>query len=461
MPERRLSRRAFVRLASSSAITSALLAACARATPTPAPEPTGAPAATTAPKPAASPTPAPKTSIRYWTWLDSADQKNARAVAQKQILDAFRQTNPNIELAEEVVPWQEIHKQLLQATAANKAPDVCRILDAYLVQLSEAGALLPLDEFVSGWSAERRADYVYDWSDTVVGSKKIAFRQAVRPNGMLYYRTDLLGEAGFKSAPRTLKELTEAAKATTKGNIVGFQLPLGKGGSPTATFQIMYWCFGTDVVDRQTGKALLDSEAGIKIHQWLQDMVHVHKAMPSGVASMLTEPVNQVFMSGAQAMILNHTSKWAQWKELDALKGRIDVAPPPNYADDASKPAPADMASGWTLVMARGAKKEAAWKLMEHLQSNEAELIDAKVGGELPTRKSTLKDPFFQTPDAAKMKEWMAYMAANLHQSTRTSIKKLEVLDEIWIEAAQQIVVNKADVKSTLADAVKRFNSQL
>ena len=158
-----------------------------------------------------------KTTIRYWTFLNSNDGQNARARAQAQILAAFRKAHPDVEVVEEVFPWQTLQQQLLQAVAANRPPDVSKQLDRSLVTLTEAGAILPLDEFIGGWSAERKGDYVYAWDDTVLGGKKMAFRQAVRPANLLYYRTDLYEAAGLKAAPRTFKELTENAKATTKG----------------------------------------------------------------------------------------------------------------------------------------------------------------------------------------------------------------------------------------------------
>lgn len=402
--------------------------------------------------------------LRYWTWLNSNDTKNPRAVAQAQILAAFRKANPSIEVAEEVVPWQNLHQQLLQAAAANKAPGVSRQLDRYVGLLADAGATLPLDEFIKGWSAERRKDYVYSLDDTTVDGKLFAFRQAVRPVNLLYYRTDLYEAAGHKAAPKTLKEFTELSKAVTKGQIIGFLMPFSKSDGMSKFIQQsppMYWTLGGDLVDAKTGKATFHLAAGHKIFQWLQDLVHAHKIMPIGSASMDSETSNQMFIAGTVGAILDHSSKWAEWIRKDALKGRIDTAWTPNFADDPSKPVPVNTAGAWTLVMAKGAQKEAAWKLMEFMQSNEAELIDARVGGELPTRKSTLKDPFFQAAEAQRMVNWLNYMAANPHPATTLKIKKIEALVDAMADAAQQIIANRADVKATLAAAAQKYDAQI
>lgn len=402
------------------------------------------------------------TTIRYWTWQNSADTKNPRALAQAKNLEAFRKAHPDIEVIEEVIPWQNLHQQLLQASAAGKAPDVCRQLDRYIPMLAEAEAILPLDEFVKDWSAERRNDYVYAWDDTTVGNQKFAFRHAIRPLNLMYYRTDLFREAGFPEPPKTLEELTAVAKATTKGQVIGFALPFSKAdGLSKFLHQAppMYWSLGSDLIDLATGKATFHLEAGQKIFQWIQDMVHVHRVMPIGSASIDSETQNQMFIAGALAMNFDHSSKWAEWSRKEALQGRIETAWTPSFSDE-PKPVPANTAGGWTLVMPRGAKKEAAWKLISFLQSNEAELTDARVGGELPTRKSTLADPFFKTEAAARMVGWLDYMAKNPHPATILKVKKVEVLATVLADAGQAIIVNKADVKSTLAAAAQRYDAQ-
>ena len=76
-------------------------------------------------------------------------------------------------------------------------------------------------------------------------------------------------------------------------------------------------------------------------------------------------------------------------------------------------------------------KAEAAWKLIEFLQSPEAEAIDARVGGELPTRKSTLKDPFFQTPEVRHLRLPVpSRIRLDGRKSTAVILKPAPPLDE-------------------------------
>ena len=449
----------------------ALVAACAQAPAAPAPttvpskatapaQPTVAAAPNTPATPIAQTAAASKgaATIRYWSWLNSKDEKNVRAKAQGEMLDLFTKANPSVNLLQEVIPWQTLHQQLLQAAAAKKAPDVSKQLDQYLVVLTGAGALTDLDPFVKGWSADRRDDYVYSWDDTTFNGKKYAFRDAIQLKSLLYYRTDLYAEAGQPAPPKTLDEFTSIIGKVTKGPISGYMDGLSKntGGG---WYPSWWWSFGEDVVDLKTGKATFQGNAGQKIYQWLQDLVYKYKVSPVGEATMDSNAVLQLFVGGTLATTFTNSAKWSTWKTAKALAGHLATASMPNFANDPSKPAPVDTTGGWTLVMPVGAQQELAWKLLDTLQSNPAELIDAKVGNELPTRKSTLKDAYFDTDQAKLMKTWLTMLAQNHHPSTTLKITKIAVLNDVLAEAGQQIVTNKADVKTTLAAAAQKYDN--
>jgi multiple sugar transport system substrate-binding protein len=229
-----------------------------------------------------APAAAGRVTIRYWTWQNSADTKNPRAQAQAQFLGAFRKANPDIELIEEVVPWQQIFHQLLQAAAANKAPDVSKQLDRFVRPLADAGAILPLDEFTSSWSPERRNDYVYAWDDTAFDGRKFAFRHAVRPVNIMYYRKDLYEAAGFKTPPKTAKELTEMSKAVTKGNIIGYIEPFSKSDL-LAKFILIAPPHVLDPRQRPNGPQ--DQQGYIPPGGWTEDLpvVSGHGVCPQGL----------------------------------------------------------------------------------------------------------------------------------------------------------------------------------
>jgi len=425
-----------------------LLASCASGTPGPNLQTTAAPSTGGS---------SGKTQIRYWTFFGSGEPDNPRAQSQGMILDAFRKANPDIEVVEEVIPWNELHTQLIQSAAANRAPDVTRQLDQYVGLLARSGAIIPVDEFLSGWSEDQKKDFVYPWEDTVIDGKKYGFRQSVRVANLNFYRPDLFKEAGYDAPPLTVDAFTEAVKAITKGPVIGFAMPFSKADNINRFMQTvpsLYWSLGSDLVDPITGKSTFHGDAGVQIIQWFQDLVYVHKVMPVGVTTMDSEAVNQMFQAGTLTSNWHHSSQWSEWISL-ARENKLATTTLPNFSGG---PTPASTEGGWTLQMSKGAKKDAAGKLIEFFHSKEAELMDAQVAGELPTRQTTLQDPFFQTEDFARPRAWLEYLRQNGHPATTIKIEHREELANILGDALQKIIAVRADVKSTLADAASQYD---
>lgn len=398
------------------------------------------------------------TQITYWTFFASDEPDNPRAEAQGAILQAFMEANPDIVVMEEVVPWNQLQTQLLQAAAAGQGPDVSRQLDAYVSMLARASAILPLDPFVADWSEERRNDFLYPWDDTTLDGMKYAFRQSVRVANLNFYHTNLFSEAGYDTIPTSIEEFTAAAQAATQNEVVGFLMPFSKADNLNRVFQTvppLFWAEGSDLVDPETGKSLFHQEAGQKIFQWFQDLVYVHGISPSGEATMDSEAANRMFASGTLASNWHHSSQWAEWIAL-ARDGVLGTSFQPSFTGDI---APASTEGGWTLCMSNGANQEAAWKLIDFFHGNEAELIDAEVAGELPTRKSVLEDPFFQSEEFARQREWLDYLAEHGHPATTIKIEHRQELANILGDASQRIIAGQADVASTLADAAAQYDA--
>jgi multiple sugar transport system substrate-binding protein len=427
------------------------LASCAGATPSPAAQVTAT---------SASGGSTGKTQIRYWTFFGSGEPDNPRAESQGMIIDAFQKQNPDIEVIEEVVPWNELHTQLIQAAAADRAPDVTRQLDQYVGLLSQAGAILPLDEYVSDWSQEQKADFVYPWEDTVINGNKYAFRQSVRVANLNFYRPDLFKDAGYDTPPLDVEGFSEATKAITKDAILGFVMPCSKADNINRIMQTvpsMYWSLGSDLVDPQSGKATFHEEAGIQIWQWFQDLVYVYEVMPAAAATMDSEAVNQIFQGGTLASNWHHSSQWSEWINL-VRENKLATTTMPSFTGEIT---PASTEGGWTLCMSKGAEKDAAWKLIQFFHSKEAELMDAEVAGELPTRQSTLADPFFQTEDFARQREWLNYLQQYGHPATTIKIEHRQDLANILGDAVQKIIAKRADVQATLEEAANQYNEVL
>lgn len=403
------------------------------------------------------------TEIKYWSFFGPSDD-NPRANAQTQMVNLFNDQNSDIKVVVEKIPWQDLRPQLLQSSAAGTAPDIAREVDQYILTFAEAGAVEPLDEFMSGWDDSMRNDFLYPLEDCQADGVQYGFRQSVRPANVLYYRTDLLEEAGFSEPPKTWDEFHDAILKTTTKDIAGFGFGMSKTDGMAHVIQLippMLWGLDSDLVDIETGTPLFQEEEGVSVFKWLQDLIHVHEAFPVGIVSMDASAVDQLFLGGTMAFFFGNTAKWGQWSEAEGVKGRLATVGMPNFGNDPSIPGSANQAGAWTHVMGKGAKKEEAWRFMEFLFSNEAELIVTEVGGELPTRRSTLDLPWFSTDEAQRSRDYLEWMGANPHTASTLKIRKIEELIEALANPLQEIMITQADVKTKLDEAAQKYIESL
>lgn len=69
-------------------------------------------------------------------------------------------------------------------------------------------------------------------------------------------------------------------------------------------------------------------------------------------------------------------------------------------------------ASGKFLMMTKSCKeREATGLFIEALVSTEAQVANARVANEIPSRKSAVQDPWFSTPEAADLRFSLDYMS--------------------------------------------------
>jgi ABC-type glycerol-3-phosphate transport system substrate-binding protein len=389
------------------------------------------------------------------------DLDDPRSVAQTRILDAFAQKYPDITVELQVVPWQDTHRDLLRATSANRGPDVSIQMDTNLATLIEQNVLLPLDEFTGDWSAERKRDYVFPFEDMVFDGEHYAFRQSLRPSNALFYRTDLYRDAGFPEPPATEAQWREVSAAVTTQNVAGISYPLAKVGELNrfmAAFVPMMWAYGGDLYDVSARRPTFHEEAGVRAMQWFQDAVHVHEIMPAAAATTDPETLDQQFTAGTVASLVGNTGNLGDYQVRGAES--VGVAPFPDFTNEGRLPGAAYLAGGWTMVMPRGANKEAAWRLLEFYQDEEAELIKAQVGNEPPTRRSVLEHEFFSSPDAELMRGWLDWAAANSRPTPLQVPEYQEMIDAIG-DAIQRIIVNRDNVRDALAEAAERYTSAI
>jgi multiple sugar transport system substrate-binding protein len=213
--------------------------------------------------------------------------------------------------------------------------------------------------------------------------------------GMLYYRKDILDDAGV-SPPKTWGELKEMAPqlAEESGLKYGFVFQGSEYEGGVCNGLEYIWTHGGDVVDpNDPNKVVADSPETIAGLETMQSMVK-SGASPLAVSTYTEEETDPAFL-GDQAVFARN---WPYMYALaaDPAISKIDpeqIAVAPLPLGDPNLPLVCCL-GGWNLLInAASDVQEESWEFIKFLDSEKSMKYRAVEATLLPTRKSLYDDP--------------------------------------------------------------------
>src|ERR1019366_6580960 len=139
--------------------------------------------------------------------------------------------------------------------------------------------------------------------------------------------------------------------------------------------------------------------------------------------------------------------------------GATNLATAPLPVLDGRQYPPDALLAGQTLAISKDSKEpEAAWRFIEHMTSPDAQMISAKVGGNLPVRNSVFSDPWFSTAAAAELVSWRDYVRAKGRPFLVSTLSDY-MADSLGL-AYEEILTGRAEPKAALDQAAARFNER-
>ena len=137
--------------------------------------------------------------VRFW-----AMGREGEVVTE--LLQGFYQEQPDVQVRVDQLPWSAAHEKLLTAFAGDATPDLAQLGNTWLPELVALGALEPLDALAKGPQGVDQSDYFAGiWDTNVVAGQLYGLPWYVDTR-VLFYRRDLLSQAGFETPPRTWAE---------------------------------------------------------------------------------------------------------------------------------------------------------------------------------------------------------------------------------------------------------------
>ena len=207
---------------------------------------------------------------------------------------------------------------------------------------------------------------------------------------IMFYRSDLLSEAGI-NPPTNWAEYLDAAQKLTTNDVYGTIVTAKLAEEPVGMFLNYLYQNGGDIID-ESGNVTLNNDAGVEALQFMVDLVHKYKVAPEAAPSYTTVDTTNLFNEGKIALAPNWSYMCSVTQADDSpMKGKVGMALLPENKK------PGISLGGWALAINGSSKNaDAAYKFIRFLTDTERQKIMATQLGNTPSRKSALESPEVQ-----------------------------------------------------------------
>ncbi len=383
---------------------------------------------------ACRPSPDSRTTITFW-----AMGREGEVVAE--LLPEFERRHPDIRVSLQQLPWTAVHEKLLTAFAGDALPDVAQLGNSWVAEFAALGALHALDARVAASAVVDRGDYFEGiWDTNLIDGALLGVPWYVDTR-LIFYRSDLLAEAGFTEPPRDWDEWRRAMAAIKQRvgpDRYAILLPLDEFG-PLLSLAIQKdtpLLRDGDTRGHFTSNDFRDSFA-----------FYVEMFAREWAPRMSDTQISNVWNEFARGFFVFYIN--GPWN-IGEFRRRL----PPGFSDNwstAPLPGPhgpgAGIAGGTSLVLfGEGREADAGWRLIEFLSEPAVQVRFHALTGDLPPRRSAWDDPALAAD---------AQTRAFREQLERVKpTPKVAEWERIVIEmqrAAERVVRGGADPDATLA----------
>ncbi len=325
-----------------------------------------------------------RTTVRFWAMGREGEVVRA-------LVPDFEREHPGIRIEVQQLPWSAAHQKLLTAFAGGSLPDVAQLGNTWLPEFVALHALDPVPR-----DLVEAADYFPGiWQTNVIGDSAWGMPWYVDTR-LLFYRRDLLAEAGFTKPPATWGEwhaMLAAIRQRTGPNRYGVLLPLNEY-EPLLVLAL-----------QQEAPLLRDGDTrGNFRSEGFRRALAIYRSMfddgfaPATGANQIANVWDE-FARGYFAFYISGPWNIGEFKRRlpAAMQDAWMTAPmpaPDGAAGTGLNTGPgASVAGGASLVVFSSSRvKDAAWSFVQYLARRDVSLRFHALTGDLPPRRSAWDD---------------------------------------------------------------------
>lgn len=385
-------------------------------------------------------TPAEETvTLTFWHTYSEGEEE----IFLNQVVPAFEAANPGIKIDAIRMPLDGLQQQVITGASGDAAPDVMRMDLTWVAGFAKLGALQDISGF-EGFSAvkENAQKASMDTNYYNGGYYGLPLNSNTTVS---VWNMDLLREFGVTSVPTTMDEVVALAKAHNDPANEKYVFTIA--GTYTWAMLPYFWTLGGDITDDSFSVAsgYLNSDASVKaletIADWFNDGVISH-------AIIGEQPDAWGGMTGGSYAMISE-GPWFFSSNDSAFETQTTSMP-------AGAGGSVSIVGGEDIVMFKSSKhQEEAWKFMEYMLSDEAQLAMTGAGMIPTTKTAGAKMDTSATP----------YLKAYLEQletaKARTPSANWGDIDTILGNTFEMVIRGEAGAKDALDQAAVQIDALL
>lgn len=363
----------------------------------------------------------------------------ARTELIRGLLDEFEADNPGITVELISPPTEQADQQIQQMLQSESGVDVLEVRDLTVGPFSNNGWLYDMADDLEGW--EGFDELTEQTQQFAINAEGQSFFVPYGFYGLsLFYRTDLVADAGFDGPPATWAELVEQAEAIQDPSQNRYGYAFRGGANSAGQLLSILQAYNADVLDPENAYQVQDGSTIFSTpesQEALDTYIELFQtgSPESSVAWGYPEMV-QAFTNGSTAFLLQDPEVIATVNESSLTEDQWNVAP--NLLGPTGKAAWPMATAGWGVTEFSDHQEEAV-TLVKWL-SGEPSTRFAQENSLVPVQADAADDEFFRTGP------WAAYVEMSSNPDTWISV--IEPRDSSWWTEWMQR--SEADLQSVL-----------
>lgn len=386
-------------------------------------------------------------------WIMKGTNPDATAFYDEVSAAFEEETGAKVEIEE--VQWADAHDRFVTGIAGGTTPDIAETGTTWTAEFADAGALVPLDEYVDAEDGLR---------DDLVEGLAVAGTYDEELYGMpwyagvrsLVYRADIFEELGL-AAPTTWDEIVSAGEAIKAAHpeMMAFPVP------GDAEFQVYPWVWGAggEIATQDGGEwtSELDGAESQEGIQFYTDLATAHGFSSAGATTWKETDLNDAFAQGNVAMMLS--GSWTPASLLEAnpdLEGKIGAAVIPGKDGGI---APSVLGGSHLSVFNTTENADLAWEFVKMMTTGEFAEKWAAQTGYFPGVASAMEEALASTdPLVAPFAEQMVEGGASVPVTPNFGAVQAKKTTNAML---QSILSGQKDVATATKDAAAEMTELL